>query len=113
MKANSTHREYPDLFSHPSAHIFGKSWDPIAVTRIIRLNSGNGQSPAFLYLGRYEAELLKQHLADAFGDECVTTLHDTYYMGLKVIIVDAQKYISTGGHKKIMTIQAPDFSRAS
>jgi len=104
---------FPDLYSRPSLHKFGGNWDTVAVARIIRENSEAGRSPAFLFLGREETELLRAHLGAAFGEESVTTLHDTYYMGLKVVTVDAEQYICTGGSKEARTIQAPDFRRAS
>lgn len=113
MKTTSNSQGYPDLDSKPTEHIFGAHWDTIAVARIIRANSESGKSPAFLYLGGKEAELLREHLASAFGEDCVATLHDTYYMGLKVVIVDAQQYICTGGCKKSLTVQAPDLRFAS
>jgi len=34
-------------------------------------------------------------------------------MGLKVVTVDAEKYIATGGSKEAKTIQAPAFLNAS
>ena len=112
---NTTHNKqaYPNLFAQPSAHRFGETWDTVAVARIIRENSETGRSPAFLYLGRTESELLRAHLGAAFGEESVTTLHDTYYMGLKVVTVDAEQYICTGGSKTASTIQAPAFRNAS
>jgi hypothetical protein len=111
---NTTNKHvFPDLFSRPSAHRFAATWDTVAVARIIRENSAPGKSPAFLYLGSEEAGLLRNHLAQAFGEESVTTLHETYYMGLKVVVVDAERYIETGGSKESRTIQAPGFRRAS
>lgn len=104
---------YPDLFSHPSAHVFGATWDSVAAARIIRANSETGKTPAFLYLGRSEALLLRTHLAQAFGEDSVPTLHDTYYMGLKVVTVDSEAYIGTGGSKPARTLQAPAFLHAS
>lgn len=104
---------FPDIYSRASLHKFGGNWDTIAVARIIRENSEIGRSPSFLFLGREETELLRAHLGATFGEESVTTLHDTYYMGLKVVTVDAEHYICTGGSKAVRTIQAPDFRRAS
>ncbi|MGJ8643963.1 MAG: hypothetical protein ACSHX9_11185 [Luteolibacter sp.] len=113
MKTTSNVQGYPDLNTQPTEHIFGAHWDTVAVARIIRRNSESGKSPAYLYLGGKEAELLRKHLASAFGEECVATLHDTYYMGLKVVIVDAQQYICTGGSKETLTLQASDLRFAS
>lgn len=113
MKANSHPPKYPDLSSNPTALTFGKNWDTLAVARLIHGNSPSGTSPAFLFLGRKEASLLHDHLAQAFGEESVTTLHDTYYMGLKIIMVDAEQYIRTGGSKPALTLQSPRLRHAS
>ncbi len=101
------------MFSRPTSHKFQGAWDTLAVARVIRSNSESGKSPAFLFLGREETELLRQHLGQAFGEESVTTLHDTYYMGLKVVPVDAETYICTGGSKLSQTVQAHSFRAAS
>lgn len=109
---NST--RFPDLFSRPSAHRFQGHWDSVAVSRIIRDHSTAQRSPSFLFLGREEAALLARHLTQAFGEDSITPdLNDIYYMGLRVIIVDAAQYISTGGAKDTRTNQAPGFLRAS
>ncbi len=106
-------KTYPDLFSRPTSHKFNGTWDTLAVARMIQSNSEAGKCPAFLFVGREETELLRQHLAKAFGEESVTTLHDSYYMGLKIVPVDAEAYISTGGSKLSQTVQAPVYRAAS
>lgn len=89
------------------------NWDTLAVARLIRENSTAETSPAFLYLGRIETELLRKHLADAFGAVSVMTLRETYYMGLKVISVDAESYMQTGGKKAIRSSYLPSMMNAS
>ncbi len=113
MNTDTTRTRFPDLFSKPTGHRFQGTWDTIAVSRLIRDNSEPNRSPSFLFLGREEAELLRDHLSQAFGEDSVTTLHDTYYMGLKVVTVDAEHYISTGGSKVVKTHQAPAYRIAS
>lgn len=113
MKTTSNQQLYPDLNSKLTEHIFGDHWDVSAVAHIIRNKSESGKSPAFLYLGAKEAGLLRKHLASAFGDESITTFHDSYYMGLRIVIVDTQQHISTGGCKKTLTVQAADLRYAS
>lgn len=114
MNNASSRPAFPDRFARPTAHRFSGTWDTVAVARIIREQSEAGRSPSFLYLGAEEASLLRGHLVAAFGEDSVSTLlHETYYMGLKVILVDAERYISTGGSKEARTIQAPGFRRAS
>jgi hypothetical protein len=84
-----------------------QNWDTLTVARLIRENSNPDTSPAFLYLGRIEATLLRDHLANAFGGASVVTLHEMYYMGLKVVTVDADSYIQTGGSKIIRNSYLP------
>ena len=92
---------FPELFSRPTAHQFGSNWDSIAVARIINDNSDVARTPAFLFLGRKEAELLRANLGEAWGEKSVTSFHQIYYMGLNVVTVDVDSYISTGGSKGI------------
>jgi hypothetical protein len=103
---------FPNLFSRPTAHNFSGTWDSLAVARLIAQNSGAGRCPAFLYLGRTETELLRGHLGEAYGEDAVSTLHETYYMGLKVVSVDAEQYISTGGSKATRTVRTAGLRRA-
>ncbi|MFT4177253.1 MAG: hypothetical protein QM627_11430 [Luteolibacter sp.] len=102
-----SHRPYPDVHRVPSEITMRDTWDTDAVSALIRSKCAYGESPAFLFLGRKEAELLRAHLATSFGAESVTTLHDTYYMGLDVVTVDCESFISTGGRKAIRTLQDP------
>lgn len=101
------HRPYPDLSTVPSELSLTDTWDGEAVSELIRSKCDNGETPAFLFLGRKEASLLKEHLAGIFGEESVVTLHGTYYMGLDVISIDCETFLSTGGRKAIRTLQDP------
>ena len=100
-------RPYPDISSVPSELSFADAWDGDAVSDLIRSKCDHGQTPAFLFLGRKEAHLLKQHLAETWGDESVVTLHGTYYMGLVVVTIDCESFLATGGRKAIRTLQDP------
>lgn len=80
------------------------TWDSAAVSDLIRSKSDHGETPAFLFLGKKETLLLKRHLAVAFGEESVTTLHDTYYMGLDVVVIDCESFLFAGGRKRIRTL---------
>jgi hypothetical protein len=77
------------------------------VSSLIRSKCDHGKTPAFLFLGRKEAAWLKQHLADAFGEESVVTLNGTYYMGLEVVTIDCESFLATGGRKAVRTLQDP------
>ena len=101
------HRPYPDLSSVPSELSFTDVWDGDAVSDLIRSKCDHGETPAFLFLGRKECLLLKEHLAETWGDESVVTLHGTYYMGLDVIPIDCESFLTTGGRKAIRTLQDP------
>jgi len=82
-------------------------WDTAAISDLIRSKCDHDETPAFLFLGKKEAALLTQHLANVFGEDSVVTLHDTYYMGLDVVVIEAESYIATGGRKSVRTLQDP------
>ena len=98
---------YPDTRSVRSELTFVDSWDSTAVSGLIRSKCSFGETPAFLFLGRTESTLLREHLAAAFGPEAVSTLHDSYYMGLKVVEIDCESFVFAGGRKAIRTLQDP------
>lgn len=101
------HARYPDISTVPSALSFENTWDSEAVSGLIRSKCAHGETPAFLFLGKKEVGLLREHLAESFGEESVVTLHGTYYMGLVVVTVDCESFITTGGRKAIRTLQDP------
>lgn len=107
MNIKSYHTSYPDLSTVPSELSLVDAWDGEAVSDLIRSKSDHGETPAFLFLGRKEAFLLKEHLAETWGEESVVTLHGTYYMGLEVVTIDCESFITTGGRKAIRTLQDP------
>jgi hypothetical protein len=98
---------YPDISTVPSELSFQDIWDGEAVSDLIRSKCADGETPAFLFLGRKEALLLKEHLAETWGEESVVTLHGTYYMGLDVVTIDCESFLTTGGRKAIRTLQDP------
>lgn len=104
---NQPPRPYPDVATLVSEIRFEGRWDAEAVSELIRSKCDHGESPAFLFLGRKEAALLTEHLAEVFGEDAVVTLHDTYYMGLDVITIDCESFITTGGRKAVRTLQDP------
>lgn len=97
----------PDVATVSSELTMGDKWDTRAVSDLIRSKSANGETPSFLFLGAKEANLLRSHLAGAFGDEAVTTLHGTYYMGLGVVVIDCETFVFAGGRKAIRILQDP------
>jgi hypothetical protein len=107
MNITDHHPPYPDLISVPSELSFKDVWDGEAVSELIRSKCANGESPAFLFLGRREAAMLKEQLAEIFGEESVVTLNGTYYKGLDVVTIDCESFLATGGRKAIRTLQDP------
>ena len=107
MNITEYHAPYPDMSSVPSELSFEGAWDGETVSELIRSKCAHGESPAFLFLGRKEALLIKEHLAGTLGEEAVVTLYGTYYMGLDVVSIDCENFIATGGRKAIRTLQDP------
>lgn len=97
----------PDTRSVKSELTFVDSWDSTAVSGLIRSKCSFGEMPSFLFLGREETKLLREHLAAAFGAECVSTLHDSYYMGLKVVELDVDSFVHVAGRKATRILQDP------
>lgn len=100
-------RPYADVASVPSELAFRDCWDGEAVSELIRSKSANGETPAFLFLGRREASMLSEHLAEIFGKESVATLQGNYYKGLVVVAIDCESFLATAGRKTIRTLQDP------
>ncbi|MFD0893220.1 hypothetical protein KBB96_17505 [Luteolibacter ambystomatis] len=86
---------------------FDGEWDADAVAGLIRSKCGHEETPAFLFVGKKEAGLLREHLGEVFGADSVTTLRDTYYMGLEVIELDCESFLSTAGRKTHRLLQDP------
>lgn len=107
MKLNETYPPTADRDRVPSELSFEDCWDGESVSELIRSKSNHGETPAFLFLGRKEADLLREHLAESFGEDAVVTLNGTYYMGLVVVTIDCESFLATGGRKTIRTLQDP------
>ena len=98
---------YPDDRSLEPDLVLEDTWDLDEVSAVIRSKCDHEATPAFLFLGRKEASLLRDHLAEVFGTDAVTTLKDTYFMGLEVIEIECESFFLTGGRKTIRTLQDP------
>ena len=107
MNITDRHPPVADYMTVPSELSFEDTWDGEAVSELIRSKCAFGETPAFLFLGRKEAGLLKEHLAEIFGEESVVTLNGTYYKGLDVVTIDCDSFLATGGRKAIRTLQDP------
>ena len=110
---NTSHESapFPDSSSLAPELVFGDYWSPFAVSELIRSKSAHGETPAFLYVGKKEVALLREHLAEVFGIESVSTLRDTYYMGLEVVEIECESFLFAGGRKAVRTLQQPLVSR--
>lgn len=107
MNINDRNTPTADHLTVPSELSFEDVWDGEAVSELIRSKCDHGETPAFLFLGRKEAGLLKEHLAEIFGEDSVITLNGTYYKGLDVITIDCETFLATGGRKAVRTLQDP------
>ena len=96
---NCSRAHIPDTFSLASEAILAETWDSSVLAEILRGKARSGETPTSLLLGRKEAALLRSHLASAFGEESVSTLKGTYYMGLEVVEIDFPEFFHTGGYK--------------
>jgi len=106
MNAIYQTRTLPDVTSVPSEVTMTDKWDTAAISKLIRSKSDFCETPAFLFLGEKETELLRSHLSAAFGSESVPTLYDTYYMGLEVIAIDCKSCVFAGGRKRSKNMSA-------
>ena len=107
MNITNHNRPYADDVTVPSELSFRDCWDGEAVSALIRSKSADGATPAFLFLGKREARLLREHLAEIFGETSVPTLKGTYYKGLGVVTINCESFLATGGCKVIRTLQDP------
>ena len=98
---------YPDDRSIEPELVLEDTWDLDEVSAVIRSKSDHEATPAFLFLGKKEAGLLRDYLAEVFGTDAVSTLKDTYFMGLEVIEIECESFFLTGGRKTIRTLQDP------
>ena len=80
---------------------FRHRWDSEQIRQLVEQKSSKGRKPSFLFLGRTEAGLLREHLGAAFGPESVRSLKNLYYMGMEVVETDAESYVRTAGAKRI------------
>lgn len=81
------------------------AWDSQKVRDLIDRKSSEGRSPAFLFVGRHEAGLLRGHLAESFGEASVASFKNLYYMGLEVIELDLVSFFRTAGMKRVQTFK--------
>jgi Holliday junction resolvase-like predicted endonuclease len=107
MNTKQRNTPLPDVATVLPELTMAEKWDSAAVSDLIRSKSNNGETPAFLFLGKKESSMLKRHLAAAFGEESVVTLKSTYYMGLEVVAIDCDSFVMTGGRKTVRTLQDP------
>jgi len=77
-------------------------WNTDAVRELIADKTSAGRKPAFLFLGKCEADLLREDLGAAFGPESVRSLRNLYYMGLEVIELETPSFLRTAGMKRVL-----------
>lgn len=84
--------------------VFRDQWDTESLRNLVERKTAAGKKPAFLFLGRREAELLREHIGAAFGPESVQSLKNHYYMGMEVIELDTRCYLRTAGAKRVSSL---------
>lgn len=107
MSTNTRPTSHPDDRKVEPELSFEEIWESDRVAELIRSKSSREETPAFLFVGKKEAGLLRDHLAEVFGAESVVTLHDTYYMGLEVIELECETFLFTSGRKSMRVLQDP------
>jgi len=107
MNLTNHHQPYPDDVSIPTELSFDGIWDGDAVSELIRSKCEDGASPAFLFLGKKETRLLKEHLAEIFGPEAVIALNGTRYKELEVVTLQCESFLNIGGSKAARALQDP------
>ena len=85
---------------------FTNRWDTAAVRSLIDRKTRAGRKPAFLFLGRHEAGLLRERIGANFGPDSVRCLRNHYYLGLEVIELDTPGFLRTAGTKRIREFRA-------
>jgi hypothetical protein len=88
-------------FDIASELVLFHEWNTKALRELIERKSTAGRTPAFLFLGRQEAYLLRKNLGSVFGNESVRSLKNLYYMGLEVIEVNTDHFLRTAGMKRV------------
>jgi len=90
MKLGNT-PSIPDTATLASEATLDDRWDAAVISQLIRSKSSHGETPAFLFLGRKEAALLRRHLQRAFGAEAVAS----------------PSFVFAGGRKSARILQDP------
>ena len=80
-------------------------WDTAAIRNLIKEKSAAQRTPAFLFLGHHEAQLLRENIGAAFGPSSVQSLKNLYYMGLEIIEVDTDRFLRTAGNKRVKSFR--------
>lgn len=83
-------------------------WDAESVSKLIAERTRKGRRPSFLFLGKHEADLLRDYLGNGFGPESVRSLRNTYYLGLEVLELDFNRFFVLAGNKQARTTARPE-----
>ena len=68
---------------------------------MIQRKTEAGRKPAYLFLGRREADLLRRHLGIAIDSGSVPNLIGHRYAGLKVVDLETDSYLRTARKKRV------------
>jgi len=106
MNANTTPPQ-PHTDTREHDLLMQDTWNTAAVSDLIRSHSTHNETPAYLFVGRHEAGLLRAHLGAAFGEDAVASLKALYYMGLEVVEIEMDHCLRPAGRKVVRTLQDP------
>lgn len=96
----------PTALSEPRSELqMFDRWNSDALRALINRKTEEGAKPSYLFLGRTEANLLRQHLGTAFGTDSTKSLTNLFYMGLSVVEVEAESYLRTARAKRVEGLQ--------
>ncbi len=88
----------------PKDVVLGESWDTHALRTVIDDRCLEGRKPTHLFLGRKEANLLRQHLGTAFGEENASNLDHIWYMGLRVVELQCGSVFRVAGNRFVTAL---------
>ena len=105
----STGQASTNFAALPKDVVLGDSWDTRALRQVIDERCADGRKPTHLFLGMREAQLLRQHLGSAFGEENASSLEHIWYMGLRVVELQSDSVFRVAGNRFVNALgSAPE-----
>jgi len=108
----STGQDGPNDAELPKDVALTDRWDTHALRLVIDDRCAHGRKPTHLFLGRREADFLRQHLGAAFGEENASNLEHIWYMGLRVVELQCESVFRVAGNRFVGALGAEPESLA-